>query len=100
MLKHTYGLVGLFFFALHVTAQQTAVYTDELRAYKTANELYQQQKYGAALKQYNRFIQRAEALDREDAYHEQYLDALFYRAQSANELDQPQAEGADDRAPD
>jgi tetratricopeptide (TPR) repeat protein len=73
-------------------AQQTQVYTDELRPFKTATELYQQKKYGAALKQYNRFIEYVEANDKASAYHEQYLDALFYRAQSSNELDQPQAE--------
>ena len=91
-MKHTLCFVWFFFFAFSLSAQQTAVYTDELRPFNTATELYQQKKYGAALKQYNRFIDYAESNSRAAAFHEQYLDALFYRAQSANELDQPQAE--------
>jgi TolA-binding protein len=77
---------------VNTIAQKTASFNDEAQGYKTGLELLQQKKYGAALKQFNEFINACDYNKSQDDNHEYYIDALYYRAQCANELDQPQAE--------
>ncbi len=79
-------------FCTQLSAQKTEFFNDYTLSYKTGIELFQQKKYGAAFKQFNQFIQWIDAQDDQVKYHEYYIDALYYRARSSNELDQPQAE--------
>jgi TolA-binding protein len=82
----------LVLFSTQLSAQKTELFSDKTEPHKTGTELFQQKKYGAALKQFNQFIQFVDAQEDKLKYHEFYIDALYYRARCANELDQPQAE--------
>lgn len=85
-------LMLLVLYGTQLSAQKTEQFTDKTAPYKTGIELFQQKKYGAALKQFNQFIQYVDAQEDKQKYHEYYIDALYYRARTSNELDQPQAE--------
>jgi TolA-binding protein len=75
-----------------LSAQKTELFNDNVESYRIGTELFQQNQYGSAMKQFNQFIRFVDEQQDRLKYHEYYIDALYYRARCSNELDQPQAE--------
>ncbi len=71
-------------------AQKTAYYNDPAADYKKGVELFEQEKYGAALKRFTEIINLFE--HQTNAPVNLVMNAKYYRALSCKELMQPQAE--------
>ncbi len=71
-------------------AQKTAYYNDPAADYKKGVELFEQDKYGAALKRFDEIINHFKL--QTDAPENLVMNAKYYRALSSKELIQPQAE--------
>ncbi len=71
-------------------AQKTAYYADPAADYKKGIELFEQKKYGAALKRFDQVVN--EFAPQPDAPENLVMNAAYYRALCSKELLQPQAE--------
>lgn len=71
-------------------AQKTKIYTDRESDYKKGVELFEQKKFGAAGKKFERIIEMYES--NTDHRDNTLLNALYYRAVCADETSHPSAE--------
>ncbi len=90
-----FALCGIFlFFSLFLSqfsfAQKTQIYTDIESDYKKGVELFEQKKFGAAEKKFQRIIEMYEG--KVDHRDNTLLNSLYYRAVCADETSNPSAE--------
>ena len=74
--------------SLTASAQQTAIHYDIYQDYKRGVELYQTEMYAAAQKHFDMTVNQSKDL-LDDQMHTYYINASFYQAACAMELDNP-----------